>query len=60
MPEDNKKVTITVRVSKEIKEALLDIAEKEERTITYLCAKAIEEYIKKWKSWKKLVEGDRN
>ena len=51
MPEDkDKKTTITVRVNKEIKESLLDIAEKEERTITYLCAKAIEEYIKKWKS----------
>ena len=50
MPEDNKKVAISIRISKETKEALLDIAEKEERTITYLCVKAIEEYIKKWKS----------
>ena len=42
------KVVITVRVSQETKEKLLDISKLEDRTITYICNKAIESYIEQY------------
>ncbi len=43
------KVVVSFKIDKKLKDAVLDIAMKEERTISYICTKAIEEYVKKWK-----------
>lgn len=43
------KAVITFKLDKELKEAVIDIAMKDERSISYICVKALEEYVKKWK-----------
>ena len=51
MKENNdkiEKVVVSFKIDKRLKDAVLDIAMKEERTISYICTKAIEEYVKKW------------
>lgn len=42
------KAVITFKLDKELKDAVLDIAMKDERSISYICVKALEEYVKKW------------
>ena len=46
--DKTEKAVITVRVSQETKEKLLDISKREDRTITYICNKAIENYIENY------------
>lgn len=45
--KDKKTELIGAKVTKAQKEALLQIAEREDRTLSYLTSKAIEEYIER-------------
>lgn len=46
----SEKVNINVKIDKQLKEDIITIANKDDRTLSYVVVKAIEEYVRKWKA----------